>query len=111
MSTTHTSGVPGPDRGRTSFRAVGIVLLVMALALLGVGLEDFFSSLGSDSHEAADRIWMAFVGLLLLGPAGWCLQVGFIRSPAPRGPWCPRCGAVDDAAADVCGNCGTAVAG
>ncbi len=111
MSATRTPGRGGQDRARTSFRAVGLVLLVLALGLLGVGLKDFFSSLGSDTHEAADQIWMAFVGLLLLGPAGWCLQVGFMRSPAPSRPGCPHCRAVNDRAAPVCAGCGAALAG
>ncbi len=84
----------------------------MALGLLGVGLKDFFSSLASDTHEAADQIWMAFVGLLLLGPAGWCLQVGFMKSPTDAsGPVCPRCDTVNDGAAQVCGSCGAVLAG
>jgi hypothetical protein len=106
MSTTRTPSLRGQDRGRTSFRIVGILLLLMALGLLGVGLTDFFSSLASDSREAADQIWMAFVGLLLLGPAGWCLQVGFMRAPRPSGLACPRCGTVNHAVAQLCVGCG-----
>jgi hypothetical protein len=111
MSTTRTPGTRGQDGARTSFRVVGLVLLVMALGLLGVGLKDFFSALASDAPEAADQIWMAFVGLLLLGPAGWCLQVGFMRSPAPSGLACARCGTRNEADTGVCGSCGTALAG
>ena len=112
MITTRSPGLRGLDRARTSFRVVGLVLLVMALALLGVGLKDFFSALSSDSEEAAHQVWMAFVGLLLLGPAGWCLQVGFMGShAAPAGVACPRCGAHHDQAAQACGSCGAALAG
>jgi hypothetical protein len=110
MSTTHTPGLHEQDRGRTAFRVVGIVLLLMALALLGAGLKDFFAALRSDSHEAADQIWLAFVGLLLLGPAGWCLQVGFMRSTGSSGAACPQCGTVNGTAASVCGSCGASLA-
>lgn len=127
MSTTRSPGLSGQDRARNSFRVVGVVLLVVALGLLGLGLQDFFSSLSSDSKEAADQIWMAFVGLLLLGPAGWCLQSGFMGSvnryaageptpalavtEAPTGPDCGQCGTRKDAAATFCDGCGAAFAG
>jgi hypothetical protein len=112
MSTTRVSGPRARDRPRTSFRVVGLVLLVMALGLLGVGLKDFFSSLSSESKEAADQIWMAFVGLLLLGPAGWCLQAGFMGSTsATAGLPCGRCGTRNDGAARACDSCGAVLAG
>jgi hypothetical protein len=55
---------------------IGVVLLVAALGLLGVGLADFFGSM--NSFEGPHRFWMVMVGILMLGPAGWCLQAGFM---------------------------------
>ena len=63
---------------RTTFRVVGLVLLVVALVLLGLGLADFFFSMSSDSMNMPSRFWMAFVGVLLLAPAAWCLRAGFL---------------------------------
>lgn len=82
MNITGTPGLRGQTRARTSFRVVGLVLLAMAIGLLVVGLHDFFSSFGSDSADGPHRFWMVFVGLVMLGPAGWCLQAGFMGSVA-----------------------------
>jgi len=76
MSTTKP-GLREQTSLRTTFRVLGVVLLVVALVLLGLGLADFFASMNSDG-EFPTRFWMAFVGVLLLGPAGWCLQAGFV---------------------------------
>ncbi|HET7432343.1 MAG TPA: zinc ribbon domain-containing protein [Nocardioides sp.] len=78
MSTTqHTPpGIRGQQGARLAFRVVGLVLLVVALGLLAVGLQDLFAS--GDSFEGPHRFWMVFVGVLMLGPAGWCLQAGFL---------------------------------
>ena len=78
MSTTPPPGLRGQSSARTTFRVVGLVLLVVALALLGAGLADLFSSTSSQSMEGPHHFWMLFVGVLLLGPAGWCLQAGFL---------------------------------
>lgn len=76
-STQPTSpGVPGQQGARMTFRVVGPLLLVAALGLLAVGLQDLFST--GDSFEGPHRFWMVFVGILMLGPAGWCLQAGFL---------------------------------
>jgi hypothetical protein len=76
MSTTEP-GLREQTTLRTILRVVGVIVLVVALVLLGLGLADFFSSMSSDG-EFPTRFWMAFVGILLLGPALWCLRAGFL---------------------------------
>jgi|SRR3954451_1396227 len=78
MSTTQSTppGIRGQRSTRIAFRVVGLVLLVVALGLLAVGLQNLFST--GDSFEGPDKFWMVLVGILLLGPAGWCLQAGFL---------------------------------
>jgi hypothetical protein len=76
MSTLQAPGFRGQRSTRIAFRVVGLVLLVVALGFLAIGLQDFFSS--SDSFDGPHKFWMVFVGILMLGPAGWCLQAGFI---------------------------------
>jgi hypothetical protein len=78
MSTTQSTppGIRGQRSARIVFRVVGAVLLVTALGLLAVGLQNVFST--ADSFDGPDKFWMVFVGILLLGPAGWCLQAGFM---------------------------------
>jgi hypothetical protein len=77
MSTTGP-GLRGQASFRIAFRVVGVVLLVVALVMLGLGLQSFFSSFGSDDGDFPSRFWMAFVGILLLAPATWCLRAGFL---------------------------------
>lgn len=69
-------GIRGQQGVRTAFRVAGIVLLVVALGFLAVGLQDFFAA--ANSFDGPHEFWMIFVGILLLGPAGWCLQAGFL---------------------------------
>ena len=76
MSTTEP-GLREQTTLRTVLRVVGVIALVVALVLLGLGLADFFSSMSSDG-EFPTRFWMAFLGILLLGPALWCLRAGFL---------------------------------
>jgi hypothetical protein len=76
MSTPQAPGFRGQRPTRIAVRAVGLVLLVVALVFLAIGLQDFFSS--SDSFEGPHRFAMVLVGILMLGPAGWCLQAGFL---------------------------------
>jgi hypothetical protein len=79
MSTTPTNtppGLRGQATARTAFRVIGVVLLIVALGFLAVGLQDFFSS--AESFDGPHRFWMVFVGVLMLGPAAWCLQAGFV---------------------------------
>jgi hypothetical protein len=78
MSTTQPTppGIRGQQGARTAFRVVGVVLLLVGLGFLAVGLQDFFSTV--DSFDGPHKFWMIFVGILLLGPAGWCLQAGFL---------------------------------
>jgi hypothetical protein len=74
-----SSNQPGFTRqqsARTAFRVAGVVLLFVALGFLANGLADFFSS--ADTLDGPHKFWMIFVGILLLGPAGWCLQAGFM---------------------------------
>jgi len=83
MSTTPTNTPPGlreQATARTAFRVIGILLLLVALVFLAVGLQDFFAS--SDSFDGPHKFWMLFVGILLLGPAAWCLQAGFMGTAA-----------------------------
>lgn len=82
MSTT-PPGLRSQDTTRTVFRVVGVVLLLLALTFLALGLQSFFAAFGSDDPGFPSRFWMAFVGVLMLAPAGWCLQAGFI-GPASR---------------------------
>jgi hypothetical protein len=78
MSTTQSTppGIRGQRSARIAFRGVGMVLLVVALGLLAVGIQNFFAT--QDSFEGPDKFWMVFLGILLLGLAGWCLQAGFV---------------------------------
>jgi hypothetical protein len=69
-------GVSGQATARLWFRVGGLVLLLVALLLLGSGLADLFSR--GDPFESPHHVWMLFVGVLLLAPAGWCLQAGFM---------------------------------
>jgi len=69
-------GIRGQGTARTAIRVAGIVLLIAALGFLAVGLQDFFSSM--DSFDGPHKFWMVFVGILLLAPALWCLQAGFL---------------------------------
>jgi hypothetical protein len=74
-----SSNQPGFTRqqsARTAFRVAGVVLLFVALGFLANGLADFFSS--ADTLDGPHKFWMIFAGILLLGPAGWCLQAGFM---------------------------------
>lgn len=76
MSTMPDPGLRNQVGLRTTLRVVGVVLLVVGLVFLAIGLADFFGSM--DSFDGPHRFWMVFVGVLLLGPAGWCLQAGFL---------------------------------
>ncbi|MGI8521869.1 MAG: zinc ribbon domain-containing protein [Nocardioides sp.] len=83
MGTTspqQSPGLRGQTGVRTALRIGGVVLLAVALTFLVVGLADFFGSM--DSFEGPHRFWMVFVGILLLGPAAWCLQAGFLGTAA-----------------------------
>src|SRR5689334_20353161 len=78
MSTTQSTppGIRGQRPARIAFRVTGVVLLVTAVGLLAVGLQNLFAT--ADSFEGPDKFWMVFAGILLLAPAGWCLQAGFM---------------------------------
>jgi hypothetical protein len=78
MSTDTKPGLRDQSGARAGFRAAGGALLVFALFFLISGLVDFFHGMGSDSMDGPGKFWMVFVGILLLGPAGWCLQAGFM---------------------------------
>jgi zinc-ribbon domain len=81
MSTSRPPGIRGQAAARTTFRVVGVVLLVVAVGFLAVGLADFFGSM--DSFDGPHRFWMVFVGIFGLAVAGWCLQAGYMGA-APR---------------------------
>ncbi|HEX3221189.1 MAG TPA: hypothetical protein VHR35_01365 [Nocardioides sp.] len=74
MSSTQPTppGVRGQQGARMTFRVVGLLLPAAALGLLAVGPQDLFST--GDSFEGPHTFWMVFVGLLMLGAVGWCLQ-------------------------------------
>ena len=82
MSTTPSDptstppGIRGQRVTRNIFRVVGVLALVVALAFLAVGLQDFFAS--ADSFDGPHKFWMIFVGIFGLAVAGWCLQAGFM---------------------------------
>jgi zinc ribbon protein len=78
MSTARPTppGIRGQESFRIAFRVIGVVLLVVAIGFLAVGLQDFFAT--ADSFDGPHKFWMIFVGILLLAPAGWCLQAGFM---------------------------------
>ena len=78
MSTTQQTppGIRGQQGARTAFRVAGVVLLLVAIGFLAVGLQDLFAT--GSSFDGPHKFWMIFVGILLLGPAGWCLQAGFL---------------------------------
>ena len=78
MSTTPNPGLTRQRGARLAFRVIGLLLLVVALVLLGLGLQSFFSGFSDEGTGFPSRFWMAFVGVLLLAPAGWCLQAGFV---------------------------------
>ena len=84
MSTTQSPGLRGQSGWRNLFRVVGVVLLVVGLVFLGLGLQSFFSAFGNDDPDAGfpSRFWMVFVGVLLIAPAGWFLQAGFMGAAA-----------------------------
>jgi len=84
MSTTQTPGLRGQSGWRNLFRVAGVLLLIVGLLFLGLGLQSFFSAFGNDDPNAGfpSRFWMVFVGVLLIAPAGWCLQAGFMGAAA-----------------------------
>jgi hypothetical protein len=128
MSSMRPPGISGQATARLWFRVGGIVLLLVALLLLGTGLADLFSP--TDSSGGPHHVWMLFVGVVLLAPAGWCLQAGFVglatryaageTMPVVKdsaaylsdgeGPSCSQCGTRNDANAAFCDHCGHALA-
>src|SRR4051794_32438723 len=62
-------GIRGQRAARNTFRVIGLVVLVAAVTLLVIGLEDFFAS--SDSFDGPRTFWMVFVGIFGLAIAGW----------------------------------------
>jgi len=91
MSTT-PPGLRAQGATRAVLRVVGVALLLAALAFLTLGLQSFFAAFGSDDTGFPSRSWMALFGVLMLGPAGWCLQAGFIGAVAGA-TFCDSCGA------------------
>src|SRR6478672_9939419 len=73
-------GLPEQVRVRNTLRITGLVLLVVGLFLFGSGLADFLSTMSDPTLDGPSKFWELFVGLLLLAPAGWCLQAGFLST-------------------------------
>jgi hypothetical protein len=71
-------GLPDQVRVRNTLRITGLILLVVGLFLFGSGLADFLSAMSDPSLEGPTKFWELVLGLLILGPAGWCLQAGFL---------------------------------
>lgn len=84
MSDTPNPGLRGQAGLRNVFRVVGVLLLIVGVIFLVLGLLDFFSAFGNEDPDAGfpSRFWMVFVGVLLIAPAGWCLQAGFMGAAA-----------------------------
>jgi uncharacterized membrane protein len=119
-------------------RLLGVLFLVPGLALVVIGLVDFFSSAFSDEFsDEPTKFWMAFAGMPLVFVGLACLIFGFAgaglkyaagetvpvlkdamdqlglqggarRSPGD-GPYCRSCGTQNDAAARFCDSCGASM--
>lgn len=110
MSNMSGPGLRDQAATRPTLRVVGGALLVVALFLLVSGGVDFFSAMNSDSMDGPHTFSMLFVGLLVLGPAGWRLQAGFMgaASRLVAGETMP-CGTRNDAEAAYCDSCGASL--
>jgi hypothetical protein len=114
---------------RTTFRVLGVAVLVVGLLLTVLGVTSLFAAAGS--FESPDRFWMAFVGLPLVAVGGWLLQAGFggaaaryaagELAPTARDTMdylgvgegavrCAGCGSRNDARARFCDDCGQSLA-
>lgn len=83
MRTVPNPGLAGQDALRTTFRVIGPLLLVVALALGGVALADFFRAFGSTELGAQPtKFWMFFVALPLFAVGGWLTQAGYLGAAA-----------------------------
>lgn len=63
---------------RTTFRVLGVVLVLGGLALLGTALADFFASFSSPGRGMPTKFWMAFVGIPVLAVGIWAVMAGFM---------------------------------
>ncbi len=83
LSSTRPRGPQLPalaqQRGaRTTFRVLGVVLVLVGLALVGTALADFFASFSSLGEGMPTKFWMAFVGLPVLAVGIWAVMAGFM---------------------------------
>ena len=111
---------------RTTFRVLGVVLVLGGLALLGTALADFFASFSSPGRGMPTKFWMAFVGIPVLAVGIWAVMAGLMgaatryvadatpidRATAAR--YCTECGAALPGTAlpgtaRFCSGCGHAV--
>ena len=129
----HTPGAqPRRSAGaRTAFRVLGVVVLVVAIALVATAFGDLMNA---DMYQEPTKFWMAFVGIPLLGVGGFLLNLGFggaharymaaeyspaiqsvagdigLRDDASAGgPYCRSCGTQNDQSARFCDGCGTSM--
>ncbi len=63
---------------RTTFRVLGVVLVLVGLALFGTALADFLAGFSSPGRGLPTKLWMAFVGLPVLGVGLWAVMAGFM---------------------------------
>lgn len=63
---------------RTTFRVLGVVLVLVGLALVGTALADFFASFSSLGEGMPTKFWMAFVGWPVLAVGIWAVMAGFM---------------------------------
>ena len=83
LSSTRPRGPQLPalaqQRGaRTTFRVLGVVLVLVGLALVGTALADFFASFSSLGEGMPTKFWMAFVGWPVLAVGIWAVMAGFM---------------------------------
>jgi len=116
--TTDDPGFHSQSARRTTLRGVGAVAVLVGLVLVGIALVDFISAMASQDIDARPgKIWMFFVGVLLLVVGGLCLNAGRgdirKRHTAPEAAAgsdaavrCPSCGVTADEGARFCASCG-----
>lgn len=125
-------GYRAQGTGRTVFRIVGIVAMVVVLILLAIAFADIFRAMNSDEFGAEPtKFWLFFVALPVFAVAGFCLNAGFFGvgaryaagelAPTARssmdylgvgngGVDCPRCGKRNTGASKYCDDCGQPIA-
>jgi hypothetical protein len=140
-----SSTVPHPGHehqsaARSVFRALGPMLMLVALVLMGWAIVDFFAAFSSDDFDAQPtKFWMFFLALPFFVAGGAMIQAGFLGAAAryaagetmpvvkdsaayltdgrglagigrTEGPYCRGCGVRNDAEARFCDGCGQPLA-